>query len=514
LKYRILNGDVSPPPPYVGGPYVKVVSIDSPYPLPIGPLNIAQNRLYDTLTDLCDILNTDYVPYEWYIAYDDDNTFHLTTRRGSDKSDSIIFEKGVNLRGTSFESSTEYTTQRVKVIGRGEGKRQDDVSSTWVNDEAAMNTVGGFIEDIVTKKSVANEEIADTLAHVHLKMNALPKNTILVDVSKDTYDSMEYDVGDDAKIIDALTELNEAKRIYNIKKDIDSGGEHIKLYVDYPYKDVEEVWGDIYKKLKDLSLVGTIAADWSGQGTKEGNVGADQLSPLFDITAKNDEVTVGNDKADPKWAKDEHGGNWQANNDNMVIYGPEFGYGYIRVECRYKVVKNVPRGGTIKDVSDAIDIPIYKTPKFVCEFKIDEPSGINYTSWREGDDVDFGMFNMDTKLGFLFRVIKSSGFFTVYAVSYTEKGQIARKITSIKENVKYRAEIITDGDNNSVTLNLWDIEENPNAKYPVSAVFLNVNQSMTVRPLYAAAYADGDLEISLWCVMFLYEMKCEYNRAG
>src|SRR5208337_479943 len=78
---------------YAGGPYLTIDSTQLPdnetglafeFSTPIGPLNIPKNRLFDILWNLCVTVQDNYMPYEWWITPDTDNTFHIASRRGGD----------------------------------------------------------------------------------------------------------------------------------------------------------------------------------------------------------------------------------------------------------------------------------------------------------------------------------------------------------------------------------------------------------------------------------------------
>lgn len=188
---------------YAGGPYFKIgseldplnIGTDFEYSVPMEPMNISKNRLFDVLWDLCTaICDTNFMPYEWWVDYDADNTFHIGSRRGYDKHDTVSFVTGVNLEGVKYQKSSRDCYQRCQVIGQGEGSTQDKSSSFWTSDEEAMDRVNGFIEDIVTQKQISNPILANRYAKVKLKLDANPtgKNTIECHVSKDSYASFDY----------------------------------------------------------------------------------------------------------------------------------------------------------------------------------------------------------------------------------------------------------------------------------------------------------------------------------
>lgn len=144
-KYRILlhegETDISTPPdtvPYVytGGPYIKKILIEDEYTgEPIGPLNVGKQRVLEAVNYVMGLCSTDselgygsFTPYEWWIDMDDDNTFHVAKRKGVDKSDSIIFESGVNMGLCDYRVFVNDTVQRVYVVGQGEQKKLQDTS--------------------------------------------------------------------------------------------------------------------------------------------------------------------------------------------------------------------------------------------------------------------------------------------------------------------------------------------------------------------------------------------------
>lgn len=120
---------------YAGGPYITIGAELDPsfeYSLPMEPMNISKNRLFDVLWDLSiAICDTNFMPYEWWVDYDTPNTFHIGSRRGYDKSATISFTTGANMSGVKYQKSSRDTYQRCEVIGQGEGSSQDKSSSFW-----------------------------------------------------------------------------------------------------------------------------------------------------------------------------------------------------------------------------------------------------------------------------------------------------------------------------------------------------------------------------------------------
>jgi len=538
---------------YAGGPYITIGAELDPsfeYSVPLEPMNIAKNRLFDVLWDLCVAINNNYMPFEWWIDYDDDNTFHIGSRRGYDKHDTVSFVTGVNMEGVKYQKSSRDCYQRCQVIGSGEGNTQNNTSSFWASDEVAMDIVRGFIEDTVAQKQIVNPNLSNSYAKVKLKLDASPtrKNAISCVISRDTYASFDYtepddvdtyNVGDDVTVTDFLANLSGSFRIYNLKVSIDDKGEHITLTIQAPYLDIKNIWKQVWKELKNLGIVGTIAQDWVGEGTQSSLVAADKLSPLFSVTAKNEETNT-EPSTSPKWwktASPPNSAGWNAADNNLSIYGGTGGIGYIEVEARYEGVyksngidietSTPPPAGSILI---PIDILMRQEPNFTGTFKIWEPdstfSPSNWSFWLNNDRVEFGIYDASEYTGFKFRVIKESGQFKIYAVrswldnlsAYQEEAKpicTLQPSTSIVNSFKYKVEIITDYSIPiaTVTFNVYDVSAGDTE--PLSAVFTKIDRMtksdgspITVRPIYVYAWGDGSI-VNTRCIMHFYDLKCE-----
>lgn len=538
VGYGTLSADAETS--YSGGPYLTIGAELDPsfeYSTVLEPMNIAKNRLFEVLWDLCIAINDNYMPYEWWIDYDVNNTFHIGSHHGFDKSATVSFVTGVNMEGVKYQKSSRDTYQRCQIVGQGEGTTQDVSSSFWTDDAVAMDEINGFIEDIVNQKQINNPKLANRYAKVKLKLDASPKrkNAITCTISRDTYVTFDYtdptnvdtyNIGDDVWITDIFTALDEALRIYNIKKVVENNGEVVTLIVQAPYLDIGNVWTEIWTELKKLGIVGTIKEDWSGEGTDSSKMSADKISTLFTVTAKNVETDTAITTS-PQWVKTPdsppHGAGFNSENNNLAIYGGDTQLDAIAVEARYSAVYEsdgiTVRASTPTDPSDLFikaDIPITQMPKFTAEFKIWEPLAV--TTWEDGDYVEFGMYNGEVsatgRTGLMFRVIKESSSHHIYALYYVSgvlKG--LKKIctvnpsTTINDTNKYKVEIITDfsGVIKTVTFNVYDM--NVENSLPLSVVFMNIDNSMIVRPIYL--HASGTGSAGKRCIMHFYDIKCQ-----
>jgi len=519
LKYRVyLDGLTEPasPPPYLGGPYIKALSFDSSYSTPIGPLNIAMERLIDSINSVVSKCHASYEPYKWWIAYDANNTFHFNNRRGSDKSATISFIKGTNLGGVTRTKSVESTVQRVKIIGRGEGQRQEKVSSDWKEDTTAMDTIRGFYEDVETQKVQANKDLTDLMALIKLKESASIEDQATIIVNNDTYNSMAYDVGDDVTITDSLTGLSGAKTIYNITKDIDENGEQITLVIGKAWETQEDEWADIYRRLKELGIVGTVAEDWSGEGTDKSEVDVTKVSDSWEQSASHEDVEIGEKRTDPQWYKNPDpdsespptdGRTIEISGDKLGLYGPNTGTGVqsIEIEMRYDKLTT-----TAGDLSIEFNIPLTREPKLICEGYCYQVESGDTRYWKEGDYVVFGLYDSQTDVGFLYKIVKGASAFTVYARYKKEGTWIDSPIRTIISNRKYRFEMYYDKTSQAFYWNVYDIE-NEGESDPVSYVVIKP-EMVTVKPLYAKITANHADTTTLWARFYIFRLRTEWSR--
>lgn len=519
--YRVMKeGDANPSFP--DNQYIQAISLDDEYAPAVGPINIPKGRLIDVINKVVNICNDSYQPYEWWIAMDSSNTFHMAKRRGSDKSGSITFELGENLESSSKSSEVDDTAQRVKIIGMGEAKRQDEVSSPWEENTTAMSTVNTFYEELVTEKTVGNKEMAKLMADVFLKENADIKTLLTAEVSRDTETSMAYDVGDDVKITDSLIGIDAAKRIYNISKRVDEDGEHVTLYLGTPFKDIEERWGDIYRRLKELEFGGVISSDWASEGVEGSKLDIKQTTPFFEKTALNDEAEAGSNKTDPKWnvvySPAGLGKNWLLSENTIGLYGCNASVGngedqYVLVELKYR------RENTDANESqgwEQLDVALTRNPKIVFEFKPYEKSGGSPHSWNTGDTLLIGLSSSAyTEKGYYYAIEKlSGGTFRVYACWKESNGDLTKKkIRDMQANKKIRLEILVDKNRKWVIFDTYDISDPDNpAQMPISHVRIGADFQLKVFPIFMKLECTYAADCQAQAM--IYKLRSEWERVG
>lgn len=541
LNYRVMYEGGSAPT-FSLDQYIQAISVDDEYETAIGPLNIPKDRLLNVINSIVAMCHDTYIPFETWLDFDSDNTFHMADQRGSDKHASISFVKATHLGGATKSNTIENSVQRVQVVGRGEGKRQDEVSSDWTEDTVEMANINTFFEDVVTEKTIANKAVADLLAQLYLTENAPARESILVKVNKDPYAANAYGVGDYVTITDSLTSTSGSQRIYNIRKRVKkNSGEDIKINVNAPRIIPEEAWQDIYNRLKQVGIVGTVAADWGGQALNENKVSAENaLSTLFEKTAKNDVVDATDDMQDPKWHLSLVPTAYTARVNHIVGAGTPvapyytfvFGMKWVHTDEWMKLVGPNTDNSTheliveirnLDEEGNVITVPINKNPKLTAEVKLIKDTGTP-VDWLNGDYIEIGLFDSDNDIGFIVRFIKESGVINAYARwnntgnASDWKEQILRNVeisdVNASENYRYKIEIITEKDNNIVIFNLYDVSpDNPiDEKYPPSVIAKNITLSNTVKPLYMKVSANNDNNAAYLCQAYVYNFKTEIER--
>ena len=510
-------------PTFALNQYIQTVTFDSTYAPAIGPLNISEGRLLNTIYNLVKQLNDEYVPYDVWMDMDDDNTLHIKDERGTDKSATVNFQLALNLEGNSYSKSVDESVQRLKISASGEGKDNDKNSSDWVtNIPAEIHT---FYEDIVSKKDVSDYSVAMSLAQIALLESKIPKEQIRFKVSKDDYPAMTYDVGDTVTITDSLIGLAVATKIYNISKSVDGNGEQIIVTCGAPYEDVEEIWKDIYERLKTLERVGVVKPDWTADSVESAKIDPNKLDTMFEATGHNDEISTGS-KTDPQWwlrwtgyagarghligsATPTHGMKFDLKGDAGVIQGPsdDASTYYILAERRYD---------DIGDGNDEFhDVPINLNPKMEFELKLFEITEGTPQFWNEDDILDIGFKKWgedpDNPLdgtGYWFRIIAlGDSQFEVYAM-WTGNSQ--KLIIPLLSNKRYRFEIIADKDRQQIVFNVYDIDLSPDFPYSVVRMGADINE--IIRPFHACMVANHNNQYV--AVAYFYRVKIEYKRVG
>lgn len=445
-KYCVLDeGSGDSLGPYLGtvtvGDYVSAEDVIKPINLPFGRLN----ENIDEVVTKCH--NVSYGLWEWWVDYDD-GEFRFAARKGTDLSASISFVKGVNIKSVSKEGEIRGVESRVRVVGKSEGKKQDEISSDWQVNAAGEGSINTFYEKIMSAKRISDKDSADILANVEVIKKGDVDQIYQVQISNDTYASMAYDVGDDVTITDSLTGMSGSYRIYTIIKRITKNGEGITFYVGAPYKDMGDNWLEIRKILREITGTGTTIEDWFAEGAKQDKLSAENITGEWEKSAKNDEETPPADKTDDVWV---------ITNDGIQSQDLTANDNYFKISGSKQAGVQNTISAYIKNTESTFpNIPFNKNPRFKCDFKIlDE--GIdpaNATTWYDDDFLDLLFGNEGFTKYFGFYVIRRNGVYELWYGKQDAGSQewiratetAAGSVVEILENTRYRleAEVIWD----------------------------------------------------------------------
>lgn len=496
LKYRPYldtgESDPSIPTPdpyeYLGGPYIKAFSddLDGAVGNPIGPLNMSRQRMLDAVNYIVGLASTTsvgesdvigFLPFEWWLAYDDDNTFHIKTQKGSDLSSTITFQDGVNLGSCDYQQFIDDTVQNIYVVGQGEQKKLQD-TSLWVKSEKATGnatngqpladaekTVRTFFEDAVQNKTIIMDDnlfpaVGNIVGSSNLTINAMPRVQLTITLSKDTYTSMQYDVGDVVQIIDSLTGIGTTDpslgkyRIQNIEINVQvDTGEDIRITLGYPNYKFEDELQTMYRNMKSFGIVGTFNDDWSAEGTDKKLLDARLISTTsqYSQDAQNDKISqtipYNNTLWITKHIKYTNPPTEVAGTDNHFMWGSNEWFGmtattgdtYTGTQLNSHLLSAILKGNVVSyydpntsaevDGCDVANISMTWNPHMVMDIKLldgaySDIAGASwsYNKWNRGDGTftgDYcrvGMADDTGTYGFWFMFVKQSDDSTIPAL--------------------------------------------------------------------------------------------------
>jgi hypothetical protein len=317
---------------YTGGPYIsafsnQLIGIANP----IGPLNVSRQRGIDAINyvvGLCsstEVGESDVVgfsPFEWWMSYDQYNTFNVKNQKGSDKTATVIFKMdptdptNTNLGMIDYKTFIDDTAQNLYVVGQGEQKHLEDCS-IWVRSinasglatnglalNTAENIVRTFYEDVIQDKTVIITDylypaVGNILGCSNLTINAMPRVQLKLQLAEDQYVSMSYDVGDVVTVFDSITGIGTTDlalghyRIMNIDIAVSIDiGEDVQITLGYPNYKYEDELQTMYRNMKSYGIVGAFNSDWTAEGTDKTLLDANLISASsqYNASAQNDKM--------------------------------------------------------------------------------------------------------------------------------------------------------------------------------------------------------------------------------
>jgi hypothetical protein len=470
-KYCIWNhGSGNTLGPYLSGNFVAedyVAKVNSS----IAPLNIGYGRLIDSIQEVLNRCHEGYINWEAWVDFETLD-FHFAERRGSDKSNTIRFIKGVNIGKIDKTTDQRNCVSRAKIVGKSESKISDEVSSDWVSNSTVETSLGTFYESAESIKSVSNLQTANVLANVETTLKGQAEILYEIEITNDTYYPLAYDVGDDVTITDNLTGINGAYRIIKIEKDIDgNNNELITLYVSTSlnasrYQDISNEFAKIRKQLKDIGFGINIVEDWLASGAQGNKIDSDKLTETWTKSAKNEEQFAPKNEADPAWYKTGTPSNNPVAGQDLLCYDDWFVIKGSKVINRTGLLRGYVKndGSTTSSETGSPTIGYINNPKFSVDIKIwvDGPNPeINATTWREGDQLIIGMGNTDFTSYFGFAINKYNDEYILHMVKKRSGEPVGDSLLVVKdvndkqiiidENVKIKLGATVNWDNRNIT---------------------------------------------------------------
>lgn len=395
----------------------------------IEPLNLPFARLNNNLQAICDAsYDEDYAPYEWWI---DDATgeIYYASRRGSDKSATIMFYYGVHFSIGSNSVDLKDTVQRVKVVGKGEGKRQDEISSNWQVDSDAIREANTFYEEIVNEKSVADRDTTNAMAKVEREEKKDGVQEVELTIENDTYASGSWDVGDDVYMLHPPLDLDDAYRVKKLHVTVDENGETIIVVVSNAWKDITDILKSMYNQLQQLQFSSTGVEDWTAEGSNQGKVSQDSLENIWEMEKKYEsaselvaDTTENTYTTIPVDFTVDNGRQAIVAKDELTLYGRNTFGGTLETKCF--VNNRITRWDL--------------DPRFLVKVRV---AG----EFKEDDQVDFMMHNNVGDNYFGFRITFDGVDYSLYAVLDDSGGsEVERKIATISASTLYEFEAKVD----------------------------------------------------------------------
>ena len=338
---------------------------------PIGPINIPYSRVSDGIELIAEnTITASFIPYEWWFNYA--GSFYFAETRGTDKSASVHLVAGDHIAGSVKEQVTKQTSQRVRVVGRGETAEQDNNTSDWQEDTDEMDNINGFYEKIESEKSLSSKDESDTWAQVLLALNAPVRNEITIKMENDQYNAGQYDVGDIVTATDPDTGIIGTYRVKTIEKRINnSGGESVSVTLCKRRTDIIDRLSDLFKRMQTLENSSTYLDSMFAEGSRQTKLKDDVVEDIWGQTASN------------KWAtelpEDEAAATQIMESCAWVGRGA-IGWGCDKEE--FTVYGAAANAAGEVFVFDPL-LKFSRDPRFTCEFEIDTDE--EGEAWVNGD---------------------------------------------------------------------------------------------------------------------------------
>jgi len=453
------------------------------------PLNLPFQRL-DEAMEIIRMAAFDSNYYTWEFWIDEaTGEIHFGERSGSTQSDKI-FKANFHLSGASKGRSITKSVQRLRVIGRGEGRRQDECSSAWKEDTTAMEEVGTFYEELISEKQISHLDTANAWAEMYLKMKKSIIDEIEATIERDPYPSGSWDVGDDVTLFDNRVDITE--QTYRLKKlhiSVDGqSGEIINVTVTNSWEDITDRIADLYKKIRKLEFSGTVVEDWIAEGSEQGKISQEKIENVWEMR-KNYEESNDFQEVDDLATDDTYGNSGVGANGQDIIVSKD--------ELYVTGATSTPNGSAVVKIWTKLQMTDWdKDPRFTVKFIIREPMSENDTLYIQMMDEEGAV---DDRFGF--RVIYDGSTYTLEAMLDDNAGStFLKSVATITTDVMYELEAKVDWDDRLV---FYYVDGHPRAVLELDTGVAIGNNDISVMSVILTTSdpfpaSSSEIEFFLW----------------
>jgi hypothetical protein len=209
-------------------------------------IDLEYARRLDDIYKIAEYCTTNSV--KWQIEVTDAGVVNFGLRTGSDKSGSVSFVKGTNIRDDAANTDWRNEISRIYVVGKGKGDTQDQTGSGWIGD--------GEYEHIEIDSSVTSKEAAISLAKSLLAKYSIGNNVHVVNV-RDTYATGTWGIDDDITVTDPISGFSGSYRVVKVIRNFSSKGEMVSIECTGKITRTQDMLSTIIKNLQKNSSQST-----------------------------------------------------------------------------------------------------------------------------------------------------------------------------------------------------------------------------------------------------------------
>ena len=192
----------------------------------------------------------------WNAYIGPDVALNMVSERGSDKSGSVVFTRGVDMFGATREPDGTELDWKVKGLGRGEGLAQLAATATNAAVLAAYPNLAK--SRVYVDKTFDDLTLLQTWVNTILTANSTPRDRVAA-VLDDAYPAGTWRAGDTIKLVNPILGLNGNYRVLRVTRYKIGGLDYAEIEA-YPasqlklpeYRDLADLLVDIVNRIKPL----------------------------------------------------------------------------------------------------------------------------------------------------------------------------------------------------------------------------------------------------------------------